>query len=41
MERIGYIKEVVFGGRIGRIKPVDLVEDIGCKSKIEIKECNG
>ncbi len=38
VERIGYIREVKLGGRIGRIKLVDKVEKHGYKIKAKTKE---
>jgi len=37
MEKIGLLKEVVFE-KVGRIHPVDEVEGIGNKVKVEISE---
>lgn len=38
MRKIGYLKEVKLGGKIGRIYPADKVKVCGYKVKVEVEE---
>ena len=38
MGKIGYLREVKLGGKIGRIYPADKVKVCGYKIKVEVKK---